>query len=364
MPRFWSQLTKCHSLNLTKQQGGVGSFEMQYSNMTQVFSPALHLNFAGNVSITSCNVTVNQTGGQRNLSADFPVLTFDSNVVLSHQTKQFSSSMHNHVAIDNSNFNIINVTSFTSVIKSNKTSFLSNCSLDLNSFVFDQFFLLVGDNSLDFGDFEINAELIIPDIIAVVNRGSGKLKPQLSGNLSCPPSYMGEGFGDVLSCWQHCTKASEYSFERGFIRVRDGNKDKHHQHIPECKACPVGAFCEGKMVAAPNYWGFKDDSGLVTMIRCPTGYCCQGNKACQDIDSCNTGRTGTLCGSCEPGLTQTFFFLKCIPEEDCLDWHFAIVFVIFIILAPLFFMFKDKIGEVLIWANSFLDLKIIRKFAL
>ena len=53
------------------------------------------------------------------------------------------------------------------------------------------------------------------------------------------------------------------------------------------------------------------------MVRCPDGYCCQNNESCSRINSCDTGRTGTLCGICESNLTEVLFVPKCLPSENC-----------------------------------------------
>ena len=53
------------------------------------------------------------------------------------------------------------------------------------------------------------------------------------------------------------------------------------------------------------------------MVRCPDGYCCQNNESCSRIDSCDTGRTGTLCGTCKQNLIEVLFLPKCLPIENC-----------------------------------------------
>ena len=59
---------------------------------------------------------------------------------------------------------------------------------------------------------------------------------------------------------------------------------------------------------------------FVTMIRCSPGYCCKDKKTCKGIDSCNTGRTGTLCGTCQANLTESLFSTKCLSFQDCKDY--------------------------------------------
>ena len=72
-------------------------------------------------------------------------------------------------------------------------------------------------------------------------------------------------------------KSEEYSCAQ-MCHVLDGyywvfsNSSK-----PMCAPCLFGAKCEhGKIIALPNYWGYRNKTGFVTMIRCPAGYCCEG----------------------------------------------------------------------------------------
>ena len=86
---------------------------------------------------------------------------------------------------------------------------------------------------------------------------------------------------------------------------------------PVCYPCPVGAKCDNTIQSLPNYWGYKDKNNLVVMIRCPDGYCCQNENGCDEINSCQSGRVGTLCGACKDNLTESLILPKCIPAEKC-----------------------------------------------
>ncbi len=88
---------------------------------------------------------------------------------------------------------------------------------------------------------------------------------------------------------------------------------------PVCYPCPVGAICEdgGGIRSLPNYWGYKDDNDFVTMIRCPDGYCCTDYETCDSMNSCQTKRSGTLCGSCEKNWTESLFDPKCVSADKC-----------------------------------------------
>ena len=109
--------------------------------------------------------------------------------------------------------------------------------------------------------------------------------------------------------------------EQTFLHVYYGLKTDYLSLIPyppPCFPCPLGAKCEGPIQALPDYWGYViQKNKSVSMTRCPDRYCCQGNETCKAIDSCNTGRTGTLCATCERNLTEALFTTKCLPNEHC-----------------------------------------------
>ena len=97
---------------------------------------------------------------------------------------------------------------------------------------------------------------------------------------------------------------------------------------PNCFACPVGAYCDKHIQALPNYWGYKDQYDLVTMIRYPNGYCCQDDKTCKGIDSCNKHRTGPLCGKCEGNWTESLFSSQCIPVKHCSTTDIIVLYIV------------------------------------
>ncbi len=122
--------------------------------------------------------------------------------------------------------------------------------------------------------------------------------------------------------------------------------------IPDCFPCPVGGNCSQYNVQAlPNYWGFRH-GGVVTMLRCPAGYCCSGQNSCRDIDSCNTGRAGRLCGACKPNFTQLLFSATCVPtSQDCQTGLILFLYVLFAFGYAFVLLFasrgKDAIVEIL-----------------
>ena len=145
--------------------------------------------------------------------------------------------------------------------------------------------------------------------------------------LSCPRGYnmVGAGFrmGSKMasvSCEKHCQK-DQYSFQPGkaLINMYMYGEKLANRSEPTCFPCPVGSQCDQRITSLPNYWGYKNGSDYVTMIRCPDGYCCPDKESCIGIDSCAAGRTGTLCGICEQNLTESFLSPSCIPTENCSD---------------------------------------------
>ncbi len=53
------------------------------------------------------------------------------------------------------------------------------------------------------------------------------------------------------------------------------------------------------------------------MIRCPEGYCCQDDRTCAGIDSCNVNRLGIMCGNCVANWTESLYSATCVPVHNC-----------------------------------------------
>ena len=123
----------------------------------------------------------------------------------------------------------------------------------------------------------------------------------------------------IYRCEATCT-SDMYTFQSGNMTIDKGHYSLgsfvSNLNSPLCNRCPVGAKCSGNIKALPNYWGHrnKDD---VQMIRCAPGYCCQDDESCQIFDTCNSNRSGPLCGICEKGFAESLFDQTCIPIEKC-----------------------------------------------
>ena len=126
-------------------------------------------------------------------------------------------------------------------------------------------------------------------------------------------------------CKPACQKNS-YTLDTGAMTLH-GNVSKSNQTSVSkkskisCFSCPLGANCKTvNVLPLPNYWGYKNKENQLVMLRCPEGYCCSGNDTCEGIDSCNTGRKGTLCGRCKDTFCQSLLVNECVPDKDCNDF--------------------------------------------
>jgi hypothetical protein len=95
-----------------------------------------------------------------------------------------------------------------------------------------------------------------------------------------------------------------------------------------CFPCPYGGVCGGGNslpVPAPGYWGAVHTSGSsspsLVFIVCPTGYCCDGtpHAPCASVGSCSPGRSGALCGDCDPGMVVGMGSSQCAPVALCAE---------------------------------------------
>ena len=164
-----------------------------------------------------------------------------------------------------------------------------------------------------------------------------------NSHIVCPQSWSAvektKGYRPVLydyECGQKC-HGDEYTYEAGSMELAGKSapyrrkKSLIFSHTkPSCIPCPVGAMCEDRIQALPNYWGYKSDIGSVTLVRCSNGYCCQDDKTCEGTDSCNENRTGTLCGKCKSNWTESLFSPECLLTRDC---AFGLVLVLYTLCA-------------------------------
>ena len=106
---------------------------------------------------------------------------------------------------------------------------------------------------------------------------------------------------------------------------------------PSCQKCPREAVCGSSTVdGIPNYWGYKDSIGYITMIRCPDQYCCQRSDYCKGINTCNTRRGGTLCGRCVGNTTESLFSTKCFQMDKCYTLLFGLLYTGYVVMYSIF----------------------------
>ena len=89
-----------------------------------------------------------------------------------------------------------------------------------------------------------------------------------------------------------------------------------------CGLCPFGAACLGGsntsdgLLALRGFYGQVNASLQASFYLCPQGYCCDKDEGCQ-IDFCQGGRTGVLCGQCPEGSGLRFFKEGCGRDDEC-----------------------------------------------
>lgn len=132
-----------------------------------------------------------------------------------------------------------------------------------------------------------------------------------------------------------------------------------------CRPCPYGGNCTRNIAASPTFWGFPslDDHGSVSFQQCPTDYCCPyRNVSCKYenqrylASGCSGNRTGVLCGQCKSGYTETLFSAKCRENNNCEDYWFWPVVLLYSFAFSFFLLRKSSIicyaRRILPWARK------------
>ncbi len=141
-----------------------------------------------------------------------------------------------------------------------------------------------------------------------------------------------------VQCEQCPTKT--YTLERGkFIFNKSNNI--------QCQKCPRGGDCNSGLVRAkPNFWGYKTKMKII-FDQCPPGYCCN-TEDCTTYDSCHGNRTGTLCGQCSDGMSESLFSTQCITNTECsLNYFFIFATTAMLVLYLVFFLYHKEIVKIL-----------------
>ena len=135
-----------------------------------------------------------------------------------------------------------------------------------------------------------------------------------------------------------CEKCPDktYTLERGQLVFNESNGIK-------CQQCPRGGACDtGLITAKSNFWGYKTNKEVV-FVQCPPGYCCN-NDDCLTYDSCQSNRSGALCGQCPKGMSESLFTTQCISTDNCYADNFFILSVVLLfVLHLIFFLYHNEI---------------------
>ena len=114
----------------------------------------------------------------------------------------------------------------------------------------------------------------------------------------------------------------------------------------QCLPCPFGANCSQNIIAEQNYWGYKelDSPPTLKFTMCPLGYCRPPQvKDFPEYNGCHGNRSGKLCGQCNESYTETLYSTNCRPFQDCTDYWFWPVALVYVSLMALYFTFKPPI---------------------
>ena len=141
-----------------------------------------------------------------------------------------------------------------------------------------------------------------------------------------------------VQCEQCPTKT--YTLERGKLIF---NKSSDIQ----CQQCPRGGDCaSGLITAKSNFWGYKTKM-KVHFVQCPPGYCCN-TEDCINYDTCHGNRSGTLCGQCPEGMSESLFSTQCISNTECaLNYFFILGTISLLALYLVFFLYHKEIVSIL-----------------
>ncbi len=156
----------------------------------------------------------------------------------------------------------------------------------------------------------------------------------------------------------------EYSLNRGYFNLTthlDGNGLQVASiNEARCLACPFGGKCDNStgITSQPNYWGLVTD-GEVSFYLCPAFYCC-AQPDCPGYNICEEHRGGTLCGSCAHGYSESMLSTKCMPNDECAPWMYALSVTCTTIIFILFLTFHKDIKTFLFTSPKKFQIKTVK----
>ena len=196
----------------------------------------------------------------------------------------------------------------------------------------------------------------------------------LDVKIQCPYNYYPNSTSDLsntkfvyqLSC-KSCARGL-YSFNRGLkslIGVHLTQKTlfetpeifiekiKETEKPFKCHACPAGGVCESTVSSRGNFYGYVNSNGMLQFIPCPEHYCCSTDSVkCTSYNTCNSYRTGTICGACMKGYFLSYFSNKCIPISKCTGTTRSIFWVSYIIVTLIFTIVLCFAKDILVFCKK------------
>ena len=203
----------------------------------------------------------------------------------------------------------------------------------------------------------------------------------LDVKIQCPYNYYPNSGSDVsnsasdvsntkfvyqLSCTS-CARGL-YSFNRGFKSLAGvtiaqkkyfDSMEDYIKNILEiekpfsCHACPAGGICESIVRSRGNFYGYLNKKAMVQFIPCPEHYCCSKEGVeCTSYNTCNSYRTGTICGACMKGYFISYFSNKCIPVSRCTGVTRSVFWVLYIIASLIFTIVLCFAKDILVFCKK------------
>ncbi|KXJ14787.1 hypothetical protein AC249_AIPGENE24464 [Exaiptasia diaphana] len=144
----------------------------------------------------------------------------------------------------------------------------------------------------------------------------------------------------------HCP-VSTYSLLRGSFRGRK-------KTFIECFQCPFGGNCGlSNIKSKRTFWGYRTTlhpEPQLNFTRCPEKYCIypKSGRHYTEFNYCNGNRTGTMCGSCKKGFTESMFNHHCRPARQCKDNWFWVFSGVFSLAMALYIIYQPYITGLLV----------------
>ena len=153
--------------------------------------------------------------------------------------------------------------------------------------------------------------------------------------------------------WYGCRPCgqNQYSLSKGLLNL---SKEPNHFGLltttvnsVRCYDCPFGGKCyhHKGLISQPNYWGLAIEDQVEFYI-CPNSYCCSKHN-CKSYNVCEQNRNGTLCGRCSDGFSESMISTKCIANEKCQLWGYAVSLILSTVIFILFLIFHRDLKSFL-----------------